>query len=108
MKKLNNRGFTLIEMLLALAILAIFMVCVTAFVASSSKSTKQTKKQVKVQQDAQEVYDTIFDSVMQATALIINTKELASGDGTASGSEFRQHHQMLQRMQEFVNQSSLM
>ena len=86
MKKLNNRGFTLIEMLLALAILAIFMVCVTAFVASSSKSTKQTKKQVKVQQDAQEVYDTIFDSVMQATALIINTKELASGDGTASGS----------------------
>lgn len=86
MKKLNNRGFTLIEMLLALAILAIFMVCVTAFVASSSKSTKQTKKQVKVQQDTQEVYDTIFDSVMQATALIINTKELASGDGTASGS----------------------
>ncbi len=85
MKKLNNRGFTLIEMLLALAILAIFMVCVTAFVASSSKSTKQTKKQVKVQQDAQEVYDTIFDSVMQATALIINTKELASGDAAASG-----------------------
>lgn len=86
MKKLNNQGFTLIEMLLALVILTIFMVCVTAFVASSSKSTKQTKKQVKVQQDAQEVYDTIFDSVMQATALIINTKELASGDATASGS----------------------
>lgn len=86
MRKLNNKGITLIELLVSLAILSIFMVTVNYFVTASSKSTKQTKKQIAVQRDAQEVYDTLYDAILQATSIDISThKVVTPPTGTASG-----------------------
>jgi prepilin-type N-terminal cleavage/methylation domain-containing protein len=83
MNKLNNRGITLIELLLALTILSIFMVTVTAFIATATKSTKKTKKQVTVEQEAKEVYDTIYDALLQSTSVIFTTTSRVSGDATS-------------------------
>lgn len=77
MKKLNNKGLTLIELLVAMTVLAIFMVTVTAFITTTTSSTKKTKRQIAVERMAQEVYDDIYDSVVQATCLIVKTDSVA-------------------------------
>lgn len=86
MKKLNNKGITLVELLVSLAILCIFMVTVNYFVTAATKSSKRTKEQVNVQRDSQDVYDTLYDAVIQATGIEIATSERISATGTpASG-----------------------
>ena len=86
MKKLNNKGLTLIELLVSLAILSIFMITVTYFVTTTTRSTKKTKQQLTVQQDSKEVYETLRDTIMQASCVVINTTGLASGDASGSAS----------------------
>lgn len=84
MKKLNNKGLTLIELLVSLAVLSIFMITVTYFVTATTRSTKKTKQQLTVQQESKEVYETLRDTIMQASCLVINTTGLASGDASGS------------------------
>lgn len=86
MKKLNNQGITLIELLVSLTILSIFMITVNYFVASSSKTTKQTKNQINLQRDSQDVYDTLYDSIIQATSIDVKVgKVVTEPTATASG-----------------------
>lgn len=84
MKKLNNKGLTLIELLVSLAILSIFMITVTYFVTATTRSTKKTKQQITVQQESKEVYETLRDAIMQASCVVINATGLASGDASGS------------------------
>ena len=84
MKKLNNKGLTLIELLVSLAILSIFMITVTYFVTTTTKSTKKTKQQITVQQESKEVYETLRDTIMQASCVVINATGLASGNASGS------------------------
>lgn len=84
MKKLNNRGLTLIELLVSLAVLSIFMITVTYFVTATTRSTKKTKQQITVQQESKEVYETLRDTIMQASCVVINATGLASGDASGS------------------------
>ena len=86
MKKLNNQGLTLVELLVALTVLSIFMVTVTAFVTSTTTSTKRTKRQINVERASQEVYDDIYDAIVQATCLIVRTDEVATADATTTES----------------------
>ena len=86
MKKLNNKGLTLVELLVALTVLSIFMVTVTAFVTSTTTSTKRTKRQINVERASQEVYDDIYDAIVQATCLIVRTDEVATADATTTES----------------------
>lgn len=84
MKKLNNKGLSLIELLVSLAVLSIFMITVTYFVTATTKSTKKTKQQLTVQQESKEVYETLRDTIMQASCVVINATGLASGDASGS------------------------
>ena len=80
--KNNNKGITLIELLVSLAILSIFMVTVTYFLSSSTKSVNQTKKQIAVQQDAKEVYESLNSTIMQASSVRIRTKKTIANPAT--------------------------
>ena len=78
MIKLNNRGVTLIELLVSLTILAVFMTSVTYFISTMSRDTTKAKRQVQVQQDAQKVYDEISQMIMQSKCVILKTDSIAS------------------------------
>ena len=78
MIKLNNRGVTLIELLVSLTILAVFMTSVTYFISTMSRDTTKTKKHVQVQQDSQKVYDEISQMIMQAKCVIMEIDGIAS------------------------------
>ena len=67
----ENNGFTLIELVIALAVLAFLMTAVSSFMGSSVINYKKTKADVEVHTSAQETYDQMTDSIMQATDVVI-------------------------------------
>lgn len=83
MKKLNNKAFTLIEIITALAIMTSFMVVVIYFIFTASRSTTKTQSQVELEQDAQEAYGRIYDFVTQSTCMDITVNGPASGNAVA-------------------------
>lgn len=66
MKKNNNKGFTFIELVLYMGILAVFMVAVTNLMGSVSASNRKMTTKEKVQTMASETYDSISDMLMSA------------------------------------------
>jgi prepilin-type N-terminal cleavage/methylation domain-containing protein len=70
-KKKNNKGFTLIELIVALAIMAFVMVIVCSLMAQYSLSYRKTKAELAVQNTALATYDELSDSIMQATSISI-------------------------------------
>lgn len=79
MKKNKNQGFSLVELLIAIAILAIIMVAMASFMNSTTKVYTRTKNDLELQRTGQEVFDLISDKLMQATEVRIgrNGKEYA-------------------------------
>jgi len=67
----SNRGFTLVELIIAMAILAFLMTAVSSLMGSSIFSFKKTKSDIKVQTSAQDTYNKISDSIMQANDIVI-------------------------------------
>ena len=66
MKKKHNQGFSLVELVIAVAILAIIMVAIASFMTSTTKSYNRAKNDAQLQQTGQELFDMISDKVMQA------------------------------------------
>lgn len=79
MKKTNNQGFSLVELILAIAILAIIMVALASFMGTTTRTYTRTKNDIEVQEKGQQLYDSIADKMMQATCIRI---------GTSDGSEY--------------------
>lgn len=79
MKKKNNQGFSLVELLIAIVILALIMVALASFLATTTKTYTRTRNNIEVQRTGQEVYDMIADKIMQASEIrvIRNGKEYA-------------------------------
>lgn len=72
MKKIKqNNGFSLIELVIAIAILAFLMLAVSSFMSSSVIQNKKAKADVRMQAQAQETYSLLTDSIMQATDILI-------------------------------------
>ncbi len=101
MNKLNNRGVTLVELLVSLTILAVFMTSITYFITTMSRGTTTAKKQVQVQQDAQKLYEDISQMIMQARCVVIKTDEViaassgatpTSADASSNGIVFNNAH----------------
>ncbi len=69
MKK--NSGFTLIELIIAMAMLAFVMTAVSAFMGSGVLSYKKSKADITVHNSAQETYNQIIDSAMQANDIVL-------------------------------------
>ena len=76
----SNSGFTLIELIIAMAILAFMMTAVCAFMSSSVATYKKSKADITVHNSAQETYDQITDSIMQATDIYVLGYIAPSGD----------------------------
>ncbi len=70
-KRQSNKGFSLVELIIALAILAFLMTAVSAFMGSSVLRNRQAKADLKVSTSAQLVYNEITDCIMQANDIIL-------------------------------------
>lgn len=82
-QKLNNKGFSFVELVIAVAILAVIMVSISTFMGSTTAVYTRTTKDNEVQIEAQNVYNTITNSIMQANKVIIMLYDDA-GDAYAS------------------------
>ncbi|MDC7290833.1 prepilin-type N-terminal cleavage/methylation domain-containing protein [Blautia schinkii] len=63
-KKNNNSGFTLIEMVVTVAIIAIFAGVILTLITNGSNSYRNTSNNAKVQMDTQELLDEIEDLII--------------------------------------------
>lgn len=91
--KKKNSGFTLIEMIVTVAIIAIFSGVVLSLITSSSSSYRNTSSNSKVQMETQETFDKIEDMIINANrnlyyftadkkAISNDIKEKGSGDSS--------------------------
>ena len=64
--KLNNQGFTLIEMVVTVAIIAIFAGVVLSFITTGSNLFRNTSNTAKVQMETQETFDKIEDMIINS------------------------------------------
>lgn len=77
-KKRNNKGFSLVELLVALAVSATVITIVGSFITQGSKFYNKTGNSVNLQNELQEVSNIICDTLQEATYLEIqkNSSEL--------------------------------
>lgn len=66
--KLNNAGFTLVELLIVIAILGVIGGIIVGFLQSGSRSYQSTEREVDIQYDAQVLLNQIGDYVMKANS----------------------------------------
>ncbi len=71
MFKKNNSGFTLVELIIAMAVLAFLMTAIGSLMGSSIASHKKQKAEIRVHTSAQETYNQITDSIMQAKNVVV-------------------------------------
>lgn len=71
MKKIKNKGFTFIELVIYMGILSIFMLAVTTLITSTVASNKKMNARKRLQTEATETYDSISDMLMGATEVKI-------------------------------------
>ena len=67
----SNNGFTLIELVIALAMLAFIMTAVSALMGSSVLSFRKSKATISIQNSAQSAYDKLSDVIMQSKRVVI-------------------------------------
>ena len=78
MKKKKNRGFSLVELLIAMVILSLIMVSIASFAYSTTSTYVHTKADLELQQDGVQVLDMLSDKIMQAKTVRIGVGELTS------------------------------
>lgn len=72
MKKINDKGFTFVELLIYMGILSIFMVAVITLISSTVASNQKMNARKRLQTQATETYDAISDMLMGATDVRIS------------------------------------
>ena len=70
-KKHNNKGFTLIEILVALAVSSVVITIVIAFISQGSRFYKTQSNTINLQNELQETSNVITDTLQEATYLSI-------------------------------------
>lgn len=80
MKKKKNRGYSLVELLIAMVILSLIMVSIASFASSTTSTYVRTKADAELQQDGVQVLDMLSDKIMQAKVVRIGV-----GDTDTSG-----------------------
>lgn len=74
MKKKHNLGFSLVELLIAIAILSLIMIALASFMGTTTNSYVRSRNDIELQQTGQEVFDMISDKIMQAKIIRIGTE----------------------------------
>ena len=80
--KKNSGGFTLIELIVTVAIIAIFSGVILSFIGTGSNTYRSTSSNAKVQMETQEVVDRMEDLIIDANRSVY----YANGIGAAMGS----------------------
>lgn len=78
-KKHNNKGFTLTEVLVALAVSSVVITIVIAFISQGSRFYKTQSNTINLQNELQETSNVITDALQEATYL-----KIASGNNALS------------------------
>lgn len=73
--KKHNRGFSLIELLIAIAILSIIMIMVVQFMSTTSGAYQRNKKNLNIQTDSMQIMEQITDTIMQAKYIRVETMD---------------------------------
>lgn len=84
-QKLHNEGFTLIELIVTIAIIAIFSGVVLTFVTTGSNTYRSTSSNAKVQMEAQETFDQIEELIIDVNRSLY----YANGSGDSLGAEIK-------------------
>lgn len=71
----NNKGFSLIELLIAVTLLSIIMLMVTQFMGTTSWALTKAKKNQNIQTEAMEIGSQFSDAFMQATYIRVQTQD---------------------------------
>lgn len=83
-KKHNNKGFTLIEVLVALAVSSVVITIVIAFISQVSRFYKTQSNTINLQNELQETSNVITDALQEATYLKITSNNNALSVYTGS------------------------
>lgn len=75
--RINNRGFTLVELIISIAILALIIVAISGVMFSNNNVFRKNKSDLDVQNTALDTLNVIENDVMQARHIMIKT---TSGD----------------------------
>lgn len=70
-QKLNNKAFSLVEILVAVAISSIVFLIIGTFISSGTRFFNKQNTSVNLQSDLQEVSNKITDALMEATSINI-------------------------------------
>ena len=84
-KRLQNKGFTLIELIVTIAIIAIFSGVVLTFITTGSNIYRSTSSSAKVQMETQETFDQIEELLIDVN----RSMYYANGSGSSIGSEIK-------------------
>lgn len=67
----NNKGFTLVELVVSIAIMALVIIAVSGVMFSNNNVFRKTKSDIYVQNNAQDIYNRINDELMQAKHIYV-------------------------------------
>ena len=84
-ERLQNKGFTLIELIVTIAIIAIFSGVVLTFISTGSNTYRSTSSSAKVQMETQETFDQIEDLIIDVNRSLY----YANGSGDSLGAEIK-------------------
>lgn len=84
-ERLQNKGFTLIELIVTIAIIAIFSGVVLTFISTGSNTYRSTSSSAKVQMETQETFDQIEDLIIDVNRSLY----YANGLGDSLGAEIK-------------------
>lgn len=79
-KKLNNKGFTLVELIIVMAIMGLVGLAVAGFIGTSSSQYKSATKEVDLQYEAQIFMNQLGDMVQSASKVTAFTYSATAGD----------------------------
>ena len=71
----RNRGFSLIELLISMALVSVVMIIASQFMGTSSGALKKSKKNLAIQTEALEVGDQLSDALVSATYIRVRTQD---------------------------------
>lgn len=78
--KNNNKGFSLIELIVSVALMSIIMIIATGMLTSAARYFEKQSAMVELQNEAQLVTNYLSEAIMEASAMEITTD--AAGNGT--------------------------
>ena len=84
-KRLQNKGFTLVELIVTVAIIAVFAGVVLTFITTGSSTYRSTSSNAKVQMETQETFDQIEELIIDVNRSLY----YANGSGDSIGSEIK-------------------